>query len=549
MWDIAHLCGNIYGKMFLLNGRARGSQKPGTPFLKDRSFEMNNKRPTMLLIMDGFGLNPETYGNAIAQAETPALDRIFEKYPMTRLDASGLPVGLPDGQMGNSEVGHTNIGAGRVVYQDLTRITKAIQDGSFDENTALNHAISHVLERGSKLHLFGLLSPGGVHSHTEHLYGLIDLALRKGVREILVHAFLDGRDVPPRSALEYFEELESRYQSREEVRVCSVSGRYYAMDRDKRWERVQKAYDCLTLGEGMEASSASEAVKNAYERDENDEFVLPTIIRDGEGCIRTVDDGDAVIMYNFRPDRAREITRCFCDPDFDGFSRRKFPEDLVYICMTEYDASMPNVELAFPPEEIVNPLGEYISSLGLKQLRIAETEKYAHVTFFFNGGLEEPFPGEDRILVPSPKVATYDLQPEMSAYIVTEKVIEAVKSGKYDMIILNFANADMVGHTGIMEAAVKAIETLDACVPKVADAVLSMGGQVLLTADHGNADVMLDHEGNVVTSHSLNKVPFIHIAEEPCSFVREGKLADIAPTMLKLMGLPVPPEMTGESLV
>ena len=509
---------------------------------------MNDKKPTMLLIMDGYGLNDSEYGNAIAQAKKPELDEIFRKYPSTRLAASGRAVGLPDGQMGNSEVGHTNIGAGRIVYQDLTRITKAIEEGTFEENEALNHAMDHVLKNGSKLHLMGLLSDGGVHSHISHLFALIDMAVHKGIRDIVVHCFLDGRDVPPRCAREYIAQLEDKFKEVGCGRIGVVSGRYYAMDRDKRWERLVKAYDAITLGEGFTAESGDEAVKNAYERDENDEFVQPTaVLTDGKPS--TLDDGDSVIMYNFRPDRAREITRSIVDEQFDGFDKKKKVGDLVYVCMTEYDATMPNVELAFPPESIKNTLGEYVANLGLHQLRIAETEKYAHVTFFFNGGVEEPNKNEDRILVPSPKVATYDLQPEMSAYIVTDKVLEAIAQDKYDMIILNFANADMVGHTGVMEAAIKAIETLNACVPKIADAVLAKGGQILLTADHGNADVMLDEDGNVVTSHSLNKVPLVHISSEPREFKGEGKLADIAPTMLTLMDIPVPKEMTGDVLV
>ena len=509
--------------------------------------QQNIKRPSMILIMDGFGLNDSEYGNAIAQADTPALDEIFSKYPGTRISACGHYVGLPDGQMGNSEVGHLNIGAGRIVYQSLSRITMAIEDGSFFENKALMSAIEHVKKNDSALHISGLLSDGGVHSHIEHIKALIDLAEKNGIEKFYVHCYLDGRDVPPRCAVQYIEELEEKLKGTH-GRIATVAGRYYAMDRDKRWDREQLAYDAMTLGEGFKVTKATDAVTDAYERDENDEFVKPTVVLDADGKAATVNDGDAIIMANFRPDRARQITRIFVDPDFDGFKREKVIDDLKYICMTEYDATMPNVEIAYPPEKIVNTLGEYISGLGLKQLRIAETEKYAHVTFFFNGGVEAPNPGEDRILVPSPKVATYDLQPEMSAYEVTDRVLEQIEADKYDVIILNFANSDMVGHTGVMEAAIKAIETLNACVPKICDAILEKGGQVLLTADHGNSDVMLDEDGNVVTSHSLNQVPLIHISDSPKKLKSGGKLADIAPTLLHLMGLPVPPEMTGDVL-
>lgn len=502
-------------------------------------------RPTMLMILDGYGLNKETHGNAIAAAEKPNLDRIFAEYPSTSLKACGLAVGLPEGQMGNSEVGHLNIGAGRVVYQDLTMITKSIEDGSFFENPAFLKAVDHVKKNGSTLHLLGLLSDGGVHSHIDHLLALTDMAKRNGVEKLCVHCFLDGRDVPPRCAVKYIDTLTDHLDELGIGTVGIVSGRYYAMDRDKRWERVEKAYDAMTTGEGLHAATAREAVTAAYERDENDEFVLPTVV---DGAI-PVSDGDAMIMFNFRPDRAREITRTFVDRDFDGFSRKKTVDDIFYVCMTQYDAEMPNVTLAFPPEHLRNTLGEYISDLGLSQLRIAETEKYAHVTFFFNGGVEEPNEGEDRILVPSPKVATYDMKPEMSAFEVTDKVLEAIESDKYDVIILNFANADMVGHTGVMDAAVKAIETLDRCVPKIADAVLAKDGQILLTADHGNADVMLDNDDNIVTAHSLNDVPLVHIANSPARLSDGGRLCDIAPTMLKLMGLAIPAEMTGKPLV
>ncbi len=506
---------------------------------------MIKNRPTMLMILDGFGINPDKHGNAIAMADKPHLDEIFAKYPGTTIKACGLDVGLPEGQMGNSEVGHLNIGAGRIVYQDLTMITKAIEDGSFFENEALCKAIDHVKKNGSTLHLLGLLSDGGVHSHIEHLLALTDLAKRSGIENLAIHCFLDGRDVPPRCAVKYIDQLQAHLDEIGIGRISVVSGRYYAMDRDKRWDRVQLAYDAMTLGEGQHAADGASAVTAAYERDENDEFVLPTFVDGGY----TVGDGDAMIMFNFRPDRAREITRAFVDENFDGFERTKKISDLCYICMTQYDATMPNVTLAFPPETMKNTLGEYVSDLGLTQLRIAETEKYAHVTFFFNGGVEAPNKNEDRILVNSPKVATYDLQPEMSAYEVTDKVLEAIDTDKYDMIILNFANADMVGHTGSIPAAIAAIEALDKCVPRIVESILAKDGQILLTADHGNADVMLDENDNVVTAHSLNDVPLVHIAREPKELKEGGRLSDLAPTLLTLMGLEIPEEMTGRSLV
>ena len=528
------------------------------------------KKPTMLMILDGYGLNAAAAGNAIAAAKKPNLDRIFDTYPKTQLAASGLAVGLPEGQMGNSEVGHLNIGAGRIVYQELTKITKAIEDGIFFDNVPLNLACDHLLETGGALHLYGLLSDGGVHSHLTHLFALLRLAKQRGVSKVFVHCFMDGRDVPPTSGADFMKQLEDFMTVEGIGRVGVVSGRYYAMDRDKRWERVSLAYDALTLGEGKQAASGSEAVAAAYDRGETDEFILPTVCgragekagNHAEACIGEntgredfakkgyVGDGDSIVMFNFRPDRARELTRAFVDPDFDGFERKKTIHDLCYVCMTQYDAEMPNVEVAFPPHRLENTLGEYISGLGLHQLRISETEKYAHVTFFFTGGVEEPNPLEDRILIPSPKVATYDLQPEMSAVTVTEKVLEEIVSSKYDLIILNFANADMVGHTGVFDAAVQAVETLDACVGRIEKAVLAAGGQILLTADHGNADEMLDEAGNVVTAHSTNPVPLVHIADKPVNGFRAGgKLADIAPTLLHLMDLPVPPEMTGECLI
>ena len=503
------------------------------------------KRPTMLMILDGFGKAPDGAGNAISLAKKPNLDHLFDTYPSTQLLCCGEAVGLPDGQMGNSEVGHLNIGAGRVIYQDLSLITHAIKDGSFFKNPELNKAMDHVLANDSCLHLLGLVSDGGVHSHIDHLFGLLDMAKQKGIRRVAVHAFLDGRDVPPQCAVTYLEQLDAYMKEIGLGTIATVAGRYYAMDRDKRWERVQKAYDAMTLANQLHADSAAEAVEESYERGDNDEFVLPTSIDPAV----TVNDHDAMIMFNFRPDRAREITRTFVDPAFDGFVREKVIDDLCYICMTEYDATLPNVEIAFKPETYKNTLGEYISSLGGRQLRIAETEKYAHVTFFFNGGVEAPNPGEDRLLIPSPKVATYDLQPEMSAYLVTDALLEKIDEDIYDLIILNFANCDMVGHTGVLEAAIKAVEAVDTCVGRIVEKVLAKGGQMLLTADHGNADVMIDEQGGPMTAHSLNPVPLLHIAENAAPLSDGGRLCDLSPTLLDMMGLPIPPEMTGRSLL
>lgn len=505
----------------------------------------NFPKPTMLLIMDGYGVSGQQAGNAIAAANKPHLDRIFATYPHTTIGASGLQVGLPEGQMGNSEVGHLNIGAGRIVYQELTKITKSVQDGDFFENPVLNEAMDHALSKGSSLHLLGLLSDGGVHSHIDHLLALIGMAARKGLEKVFVHGFLDGRDVPPRCAVQYVIQCEETMKQIGVGSIATISGRYYSMDRDNRWERVTLAYQAMTSGIGEYADSAVAAVENAYSRGENDEFVRPTIVN-SDGMIQ---DGDAIIMFNFRPDRAREITRTFVDPEFSGFQREKIPQDLYYACMTQYDKTMPNVHVAYLPQNLKNTFGQYISELGLKQLRIAETEKYAHVTFFFNGGVEAPNPGEDRILVDSPKVATYDLQPEMSAYGVTDRVLEQIAGDRYDVIILNFANPDMVGHTGIMEAAVAAIEAIDSCVGKIADAVLAKGGQILLTADHGNAEAMLDETGAVQTAHSTNPVPLVFISNEPKELAEGGILADLAPTLLTMMDLPIPSEMTGKSLL
>lgn len=501
-------------------------------------------RPAMLMILDGFGIRKETYGNAIAAAKKPVLDEMFAKYPFITIEASGEPVGLPAGQMGNSEVGHLNIGAGSVVYQNLLKITRSIRSGEFFENKALLAAMQNAAA-GHTLHIMGLVSDGGVHSHFEHLKAVIEMAKRNGVREVIVHCYLDGRDVPPKSAMDYLGPLEDYMKKEGLGRIGVISGRFYAMDRDKRWERLVKAYDALTLSEGLKAGCSQEAIDASYAKDETDEFVQPTVITPVP-----IRDGDSVVFINFRPDRAREITRALVDPDFDGFERKVWPHDLTYVCMAEYDATMPNVTVAFPPEDVDPTLGGTIAANGLRQLRIAETEKYAHVTFFFNGGVEEPNENEDRILIPSPKVATYDMQPEMSAPEVASTVIEKIKEDAYDLYILNFANPDMVGHTGVFDAAVKAIETLDGLVGQIAEAILEKDGQILLTADHGNADYMIDEEGKPVTKHSTSLVPLCHICKEPMQFRAEtGKLADIAPTLLTMMGLEVPEGMEGDVLV
>ncbi len=495
--------------------------------------------------MDGFGIAPK-YGNAIDYARTPHLDQLFFQNPLTMIGASGLDVGLPHGQMGNSEVGHTNMGAGRIVYQELTRITKSIEDGDFFENEAMNKAIDNCKANDSSLHLFGLLSPGGVHSHNTHLYGILELAKRKGLTKVYIHAFLDGRDVPPSSAKEYVAQAVEKCAEIGVGKIATISGRYYAMDRDNRWERVEKAYSAIVYGEGVQEADPVQAVQNSYDNGVTDEFMLPAVIAGGD----TVKAGDSVIFYNFRPDRAREITRTFVDDDFSGFERRNGRFPVTYICMTQYDATMPNVDVAFKPQQLVNTLGEYLSNNGLTQLRIAETEKYAHVTFFFNGGVEKQYEGEDRILVKSPAVATYDMQPHMSAYEVTEKCVEAIKSGKYDVVILNFANCDMVGHTGVFDAAVKAVEAVDWGVKKVSDAIAEMGGVTCITADHGNADRMIDRDGTPFTAHTTNPVPFCVVGYDECKELRAGGvLADIAPTMLDIMGLPQPEEMTGKSMI
>jgi len=501
-----------------------------------------SKKPLCLLIMDGYGIAPKCSANAISMANTPNLDSYYKNCPNTTLSASGMDVGLPEGQMGNSEVGHTNIGAGRIVYQELTRITKAIQDGNFFSNEVLCGAMENCLKNKTKLHLIGLLSDGGVHSHNTHLYALIEMAKQKGLKEVYVHCLLDGRDVPPDSGIKYVKELEEKIKEIGCGSIATVMGRYYAMDRDNRWDRVEKAYNAISAGEGVMAKSASEAVEASYAEKVYDEFVVPSVI-DISGA---ASENDSVIFFNFRPDRAREITRCFVDNDFTGFERKKFFK-VSYVCMTQYDALMPNVEVAFKPQELTNTLGEILSENGLEQLRIAETEKYAHVTFFFNGGNEAVYEGEDRALILSPKVATYDLKPEMSAYEVADECIKRIDSDKYDVIILNFANCDMVGHTGFMEAAIKAVETVDECVGKIVSKISEKGGITLITADHGNADCMVDADGGPFTAHTTNKVPFI-VAGKDCS-LSQGKLADIAPTMLNLLGIKVPAEMTGKNLI
>ena len=501
------------------------------------------KKPLILMILDGFGIAPES-GNAIKAAKKPNIDKLFAENPLTQIGASGMDVGLPDGQMGNSEVGHTNIGAGRIVYQELTRITKTINEDKLKDNEAIVSAMDKALENGTALHLMGLLSDGGVHSHNTHIYGILELAKKKGLEKVYIHAFLDGRDVPPSSAADFVQACVDKTEEIGVGKIATVMGRYYAMDRDNRWERVEKAYAAMVYGEGVEAECPVCAVKNSYKEDVTDEFVVPSVVKGGA----TIQPNDSVIFFNFRPDRAREITRTLVDPDFDGFERKKGFFPVNFVCMTQYDATMPNVDVAFKPQMLTNTLGEYISDKGMAQLRIAETEKYAHVTFFFNGGVEKQYPGEDRILVKSPSVATYDLQPEMSAYEVTDKLVPAIKSGKYDMIILNFANCDMVGHTGVFDAAVKAVEAVDECVGKVVDAIKEMGGVALITADHGNADKMVDDDGEPFTAHTTNPVPFCVIGYD-CELKDGGRLADIAPTMLQILGLPQPEEMDGTSLI
>ena len=501
------------------------------------------KKPLILMILDGFGIAPEK-GNAIKAANKPNIDKLFAENPVTQIGASGMDVGLPDGQMGNSEVGHTNMGAGRIVYQELTRITKTINEDKLKENEAIVDAMDKALENGTALHLMGLLSSGGVHSHNTHLYGILELAKKKGLENVYVHAFLDGRDVPPSSAAEFMNELLDKMKEIGVGKVATVSGRYYAMDRDNNWDRVEKTYAAMVYGEGEKADCPCCAIEKSHENGVTDEFVVPVVVDGGA----QVKPNDSVIFFNFRPDRAREITRTFVDPEFKGFERKNGFFPVNFVCMTQYDATMPNVDVAFKPQALKNTLGEYVSNKGMTQLRIAETEKYAHVTFFFNGGVEKQYEGEDRILVKSPAVATYDLQPEMSAYEVTDKLVPAIESGKYDMIILNYANCDMVGHTGVFEAAVKAVEAVDTCVGRVVEAIKKMGGVALITADHGNADKMVDADGSPFTAHTTNPVPFCVVGYD-CQLREGGRLADIAPTMLQIMGLEQPAEMDGVSLI
>jgi 2,3-bisphosphoglycerate-independent phosphoglycerate mutase len=509
---------------------------------------MKNKLVS-LIILDGFGVNPKEEGNAIKAAYKPNIDRYFAEYPNTVINASGMDVGLPKGQMGNSEVGHTNIGAGRIVYQELTRITKSIEDGDFFEKKEFLDAIENCKKNNTKLHLFGLLSDGGVHSHNTHLYALIELARRQGLKDVYIHCFFDGRDVAPDSAKGFVEELESKLAEIGTGRIASVMGRYYAMDRDKRWDRVNLAYDAMVLGKGIYFESAVEAVSESYAKEEFDEFVKPSVITENGKPVAVIEKNDSVIFFNFRPDRAREITRTFTDVDFDGFNRANGYFPVHFVCMTQYDKTIENAVVAFKPESLTNTFGEYISKLGYKQLRIAETEKYAHVTFFFNGGVETVYPGEDRALIPSPKVATYDLKPEMSAYEVTDEVVKRINSKEYDVIILNYANPDMVGHTGYMDAAKAAIEAVDKCLGRVVDAIREQGGVALITADHGNAEQMIDYEtGGPFTAHTTNIVPFIAIGLGDVK-LREGRLSDLTPTMLDIMGIEKPSEMTGSSLI
>ncbi len=508
------------------------------------------KKPTVLMILDGYGINEKTEGNAIAMAKKPNLDKLMKENPCVKGYASGLAVGLPDGQMGNSEVGHMNMGAGRVVYQELTRISKEIEDGDFFKNEVLLGGIENAKKNNSAVHIYGLLGPGGVHSHIEHLFGLLELMKREGQEKVYIHCFLDGRDTPPTSAKGFMEELVAKMKEIGVGEIASIHGRYYAMDRDNRWDRIEKSYIALTKGEGVRATDPIAAVQASYDSDVTDEFMLPTVIEKDGTPIGLIKDNDTIIFYNFRPDRAREITKTFCLDELDGFDRG--PRKKVhYICFTDYDVTIPNKEVAFKKVELKNTFGEYLAAHGLKQARIAETEKYAHVTFFFNGGVEEPNEGEDRILVKSPKVATYDLQPEMSAYEVCDKLCEAIRSQKYDVIIINFANPDMVGHTGVIPAAVKAIEAVDECVGKAMDALLEVDGQMFLCADHGNADQMIDYEtGLPHTAHTTNPVPFVLFHYDPAYTLKEGgRLCDIIPTMIEMMGMEKPAEMTGESLL
>ena len=517
---------------------------------------MSKKIPYAIIIMDGYGIAPAGNGNAVTINGSKNVNALMKEYPSATLGASGMSVGLPDGQMGNSEVGHLNMGAGRIVYQDLTKISKAIQDGDFFENPALIKAMDSAKKRGKKLHLYGLLGPGGVHSHSTHLYALLKMAKERGLNNAYVHCFMDGRDTAPTSGVEFMKELQAEIDKLGFGKIASVSGRYYAMDRDNNWDRLEKAYDMLTLGNGNRACNVVDALEESYAAGVTDEFVLPTKIYEDGKPLGLLEKGDSVICFNFRPDRAREITRAVSQKDFvvpkgTAFERKTGFLDPVYVCFTVYDAEFKGVEVAFPKTSLNNTLGEYLAKMGKTQLRIAETEKYAHVTFFFNGGVEAPNDGEVRDLIPSPKVATYDMQPEMSAYLVTDKVLEELDSGKFDVMILNFANCDMVGHTGVIDAAVKAVGTVDECVKKVVDKILEMGGAALLTADHGNADSLLAEDGSPFTAHTTNPVPVVLISDKlkNAELRTDGVLADLAPTLLTIMGLPVPAEMTGKNLI
>ena len=509
-----------------------------------------SKKPTVLMILDGYGLNDKCEANAVCEGKTPVMDQLMSQCPFVKGNASGMAVGLPEGQMGNSEVGHLNMGAGRIVYQELTRITKEIQDGDFFKNEALLAAVKNAKENNSALHFMGLLSDGGVHSHITHLFGLLELAKREGLEKVYVHCFLDGRDTPPASGKGYIEELQAKMKEIGVGEIATVSGRYYAMDRDNRWDRVELAFKAMINGEGVKGTDAAEAVQASYDAEKTDEFVLPTVIEKEGKPVATVQDKDSVVFFNFRPDRAREITRAFCDDDFKGFSREK-KLDVTFVCFTDYDETIGNKLVAFVKQEIKNTFGEYLAAHNMTQARIAETEKYAHVTFFFNGGVEEPNKGEDRILVKSPKVATYDLKPEMSAYEVCDKLVDAIKSDKSDVIIINFANPDMVGHTGVEAAAIKAIEVVDECVGRAVDALKEVDGQMFICADHGNCEQLVDYEtGEPFTAHTTNPVPFILVNADPSYTLREnGCLADIIPTLIELMGMEQPAEMTGKSLL
>lgn len=509
-----------------------------------------SKKPVVLMILDGYGLNKKQEANAVYEAKTPVMDKLMAECPFVEGNASGLAVGLPDGQMGNSEVGHLNMGAGRIVYQELTRITKSIADGDFFENEEFLAAVENCKKNNSALHMYGLVSDGGVHSHNTHIYGLLELAKRNGLEKVYVHCFLDGRDTPPASGKDFVAALEEKMAEIGVGKVASVMGRYYAMDRDNRWDRVELAYKALTLGEGNKNESATAAIQASYDDGKTDEFVMPTVVTENGAPVGLINDNDSIIFFNFRPDRAREITRAFCDDEFAGFAREK-KQGLVYVCFTDYDETIGNKLVAFKKQMITNTFGEFLAANGKTQARIAETEKYAHVTFFFNGGIEEPNAGEDRILVKSPKVATYDLQPEMSAPQVCDKLVEAIGSDKYDVIIINFANPDMVGHTGVESAAISAVEAVDACVGRAVEAIKNVGGVMFICADHGNAEQLVDYEtGAPFTAHTTNPVPFILVnADENLGLREGGCLADIAPTLIEIMGMEQPKEMTGKSLL